>query len=133
MSATSRPVFWFRNEPLQIQHYEGQLSAEQGGAHRYLAEAYFLNPASLINDPPTLARIARVEFKRWPKVWNAIGHLFKQEGQHIVSLVGKEWRSETLASQQKRRDSGRKGGITSAGRRHLQGVGAPGSSEADEA
>ena len=121
MKPSTDSPFWYRHEPLQVQHAEGRLSGEQTGAHRLLAEAYFHDPGSLKDDQRTLARIAGVPLERWPDTWTAIEHLFRvKEGKEVVSRWGEHWRNEALRHQQKQRESGQRGGVRSAEVRRLK-------------
>jgi len=87
------------------------LNAEETGAYIMLLMCLWRSSdATLPLDHVTLCRMARVQSKRWPKVWETVGAFFKIEGGRISQKRLLEDRSRVSNRIASARANGKRGG-----------------------
>lgn len=77
------------------------LSAEEHGAYFLLVMALWMNGGFLPNHPRRLARIACIDFERWPDVWTSVSRFFHVEDDRV-------WQKRALEELEKAHEQRRK-------------------------
>ncbi len=110
MTSTPYMAFYVADYLGDTQH----LSTEEHGAYLLLLMNMWRQGGRLPNEPKKLARIARVDTRRWHRIWDAIGSFFESDGDSLTQKRLKQELQKALSKRQKLSANGKAGGEAKA-------------------